>query len=119
VGHPLRPWVILFLVVLFVGSMQTFLNVAVWVYLSEIFPLHMRGFGMGFSVFMLWVTNGFLSLYFLSLVDAVGITGTFYLFAAVGLVALLFVWRFVPETRGRTLEELEEDVTTGAIYLQK
>jgi membrane protein implicated in regulation of membrane protease activity len=79
----------------------------------------MRGFGMGFSVFMLWVTNGFLSLYFLSLVDAVGITGTFYLFAAVGLVALLFVWRFVPETRGRTLEELEEDVTTGAIYLQK
>ncbi|QBE48998.1 sugar porter family MFS transporter [Leucobacter triazinivorans] len=117
VGHPLRPWVILFLVVLFVGSMQTFLNVAVWVYLSEIFPLHMRGFGMGFSVFMLWVTNGFLSLYFLSLVDAVGITGTFYLFAAVGLVALLFVWRFVPETRGRTLEELEEDVTTGAIYL--
>jgi MFS family permease len=117
VGNPARPWVILLLVVLFVGSMQTFLNVAVWVYLSEIFPLHMRGFGMGVAVFMLWVTNGFLSLYFLSLVDAVGITGTFYLFAGVGALALLFVWRFVPETRGRTLEELEEDVTTGAIYL--
>ncbi|MBL3699417.1 sugar porter family MFS transporter [Leucobacter luti] len=116
VGSPARPWVILLLVVVFVGSMQTFLNVAVWVYLSEIFPLHMRGFGMGVSVFMLWVTNGFLSLYFLSLVDAVGITGTFFLFAAVGALALFFVWRFVPETRGRTLEALEEDVTTGAIY---
>ncbi|WP_324012562.1 sugar porter family MFS transporter [Microbacterium sp. JZ37] len=116
VGNPLRPWVILFLVVAFVGSMQTFLNIAVWVYLSEIFPLHMRGVGMGISVFMLWVVNGVLSLYFLSLVEAVGITGTFFLFAAVGALALLFVLTQVPETRGRTLEALEEDVTTGAIY---
>ncbi|GAA4195282.1 sugar porter family MFS transporter [Microbacterium oryzae] len=115
-GNPLRPWVILFLVVAFVGSMQTFLNIAVWVYLSEIFPLHMRGVGMGISVFMLWIVNGFLSLYFLSLVEAVGITGTFFLFAAVGALALIFVITQVPETRGRTLESLEEDVTTGAIY---
>lgn len=119
VGNPIRPYVILVLVVIFVGSMQTFLNVAVWVYLSEIFPLHMRGFGMGLSVFMLWITNGFLSLYFLSLVEAVGITGTFFLFAVVGALALFFVWKWVPETRGRTLEALEEDVTTGAIYAQR
>lgn len=119
VGSPARPWVILLLVVVFVGSMQTFLNVAVWVYLSEIFPLHMRGFGMGVSVFMLWITNGFLSLYFLTLVDTVGITGTFFLFAGVGAIALFFMWKFVPETRGRTLEALEEDVTTGAIYTQR
>jgi sugar porter (SP) family MFS transporter len=116
-GSPIRPFVILFLVVAFVGSMQTFLNIAVWVYLSEVFPLHMRGFGIGVSVFVLWVTNGFLSLYFPSLVQATGITGTFFLFAVVGALALLFVITQVPETRGRTLEALEEDVTTGAIYL--
>lgn len=116
-GSPARPWVILLLVVVFVGSMQSFLNVAVWVYLSEIFPLHMRGFGMGVSVFVLWITNGFLSLFFLSLVDGVGINGTFLLFATVGALSLLFVWKVVPETRGRTLEQLEADVTTGAIYL--
>ncbi|MEX5294486.1 sugar porter family MFS transporter [Kocuria sp. CPCC 205268] len=115
-GNPLRPWVILALVVAFVGSMQTFLNVAVWVYLSEVFPLHMRGFGIGVSVFMLWVANGVLSLYFPSLVAAVGITGTFFLFAGVGVLALVFVYTQVPETRGRTLEALEEDVSTGAIY---
>jgi len=119
IGNPARPWVILLLVVIFVGSMQTFLNVAVWVYLSEIFPLHMRGFGMGVSVFVLWITNGFLSLYFLSLVQAVGINGTFLLFAVVGALALVFVWRFVPETRGHTLEKLEEAVTTGTIYVVK
>ncbi|WP_077488228.1 sugar porter family MFS transporter [Sinomonas mesophila] len=117
VGNPIRPFVILFLVVAFVGSMQTFLNIAVWVYLSEVFPLHMRGFGTGVSIFMLWIVNGFLSLYFPSLVQATGITGTFFLFAVVGALALLFVITQVPETRGRTLEALEEDVTTGAIYL--
>ncbi|MGC5224546.1 sugar porter family MFS transporter [Micromonospora sp. DT81.3] len=116
VGNPLRPYVILFLVVAFVGSMQTFLNIAVWVMLSEIFPLHMRGFGIGVAVFFLWITNAFLGLYFPTLVEAVGITGTFFLFAVVGLLSLIFVWRQVPETRGRTLEALEEDVSTGAIY---
>ncbi|MCJ8505924.1 sugar porter family MFS transporter [Kocuria flava] len=118
-GNPLRPFVILALVVAFVGSMQTFLNVAVWVYLSEVFPLHMRGFGIGVSIFALWVANGVLSLYFPSLVDAVGITGTFFLFAGVGVLALVFVATQVPETRGRTLEALEEDVSTGAIYQVK
>lgn len=117
VGNPVRPFVILFLVVAFVGSMQTFLNIAVWVYLSEIFPLHMRGFGIGVAVFALWVVNGFLSLYFPSMVAAMGITGTFFLFAVVGALALVFVITQVPESRGRTLEALEEDVTTGAIYL--
>ena len=116
-GNPLRPYVILFLVVAFVGSMQTFLNVAVWVTLSEIFPLKMRAFGMGVSVFMLWIANAFLGLYFPSLIAGVGITGSFFIFAGLGILSLIFVYTQVPETRGRTLEELEEDVTTGAIYL--
>jgi MFS transporter, SP family, major inositol transporter len=116
VGNALRPWVILVLVVAFVGSMQTFLNVAVWVTLSEIFPLKMRAFGMGTSVFVLWLANAFLGLYFPTLVSAIGITGCFFGFAAINLLALVFVRTQVPETRGRTLEELEEAVTTGAIF---
>ncbi|WP_323054650.1 MFS transporter [Arthrobacter sp. MI7-26] len=115
VGSPAQPFVILALVVVFVGSVQLFLNIAVWVYHSEVFPLHMRGIGI--SVFVLWVINGFLSLYFPSLVSAVGITGSFFLFAAINVVALIFAITQVPETRGRTLEALEEEVTTGAIYL--
>lgn len=116
VGSAARPWILLILVVAFVGSMQTFLNVATWVYLSEIFPVHMRGFGMGVSVFVLWMTNGFLSLYFLSLVEGVGINGTFLIFVVVGVFAIFFVARFVPESRGKTLEELEHAVTTGEIF---
>ncbi|HEY3572544.1 MAG TPA: sugar porter family MFS transporter [Arthrobacter sp.] len=117
VGNPARPFVILFLVVAFVGSMQTFLNIAVWVMLSEIFPLHIRGFAIGVSIFCLWIANAFLGLFFPTLVASVGITGTFFMFGVVGILALIFIYTQVPETRGRTLEALEEDVTTGAIYL--
>ncbi|MDQ0620178.1 sugar porter family MFS transporter [Arthrobacter globiformis] len=117
VGNAARPFVILFLVVAFVGSMQTFLNIAVWVMLSEIFPLHIRGFAIGVSIFCLWIANAFLGLFFPTLVASVGITGTFFMFGVVGILALIFIYTQVPETRGRTLEALEEDVTTGAIYL--
>ncbi|MET4098940.1 major inositol transporter-like SP family MFS transporter [Agrococcus sp. UYP10] len=118
-GDPLRPFVILALVVAFVGSMQTFLNVATWVYLSEIFPLRMRGLGIGVAVFAHWTANGVLALTFPSLIDAVGITGTFFLFAAVGAVALAFIATQVPETRGRTLEGLEADTLSGALFRRR
>jgi MFS transporter, SP family, major inositol transporter len=116
VGNPWRPYVLLVLVVAFVFSMQTFLNIAVWVWLAEIFPLHMRGLGIGVAVFFGWSTNAVLALFFPSLVEGIGITGVFFLFAVIGAIALIFVITQVPETRGRSLESLEEDVETGAIF---
>lgn len=111
-----RPYILLILIVAFVGSMQTFLNVATWVLLSEIFPLRIRALGMGISVFCLWVTNALLSLYFPTIIGTFGITGSFFGFAAVNALALVAMIRFLPETRGRTLEAVEEGVTTGAIF---
>ncbi|KGJ74458.1 hypothetical protein GY21_10455 [Cryobacterium roopkundense] len=61
-GNLVRPYTILFLVVAFVCAVQTFLNIAIGVYLSEVFPLHLRGFGIGVSIIALWVTNRVLSL---------------------------------------------------------
>lgn len=110
------PYILLILIVAFVGSMQTFLNVATWVLLSEIFPLRIRALGMGISVFCLWVTNALLSLYFPTIIGTFGITGSFFGFAAVNALALVAMIRFLPETRGRTLEAVEEGVTTGAIF---
>ncbi|GAA1424196.1 sugar porter family MFS transporter [Agrococcus citreus] len=115
-GDSARPFVILALVVAFVGSMQTFLNVAVWVYLSEIFPLRMRGLGIGIAVFAHWLANGALALSFPSLLGGLGITGTFFLFAGVGALALAFIATQVPETRGRSLEALEADIASGRVF---
>ena len=113
-----RPYIILVLVVLFVGSMQTFLNVATWVILSEIFPLHMRGLGIGIAVFFMWIANACLGLFFPTLEDALGLS-VFYLLAGFNLVAFLFVFKMLPETRGRTLESIEDGVLTGAIFTRK
>ena len=115
-GSTARPFVILVLIVCFVGSMQTFLNVATWVLLSEIFPLRMRAVGVGVSVFCMWTTNALLSWAFPSLIAGIGINGSFFSFAAVNAVAALVMWKFLPETRGRSLEAVEKDVTTGAIF---
>jgi major inositol transporter-like SP family MFS transporter len=115
-GNPARPWVILVLVVAFVGSMQTFLNIAVWVVLSEVFPTQIRALGMGIAVFCLWIATALVGLLFPSVVAATGITGTFFGFGVVGVLALLFIWRFVPETRGRTLEQVEEGVASGSLF---
>lgn len=113
-GHPARMWAVLILVVAFVLSMQTFLNIAVWVWLAEIFPLHMRGLGFGISAFFGWSMNGVLAFIMPSLL-AWSLGGTFALLAVVGVLGVLFIYRLVPETRGRSLEALEEDVTTGTI----
>jgi MFS transporter, SP family, major inositol transporter len=118
-GAPIRPYILLTLIIAFVFSMQSFLNIAVWVWLAEVFPLHMRGLGIGISVFFGWTTNGLLALFVPSLIAGIGISGTFFLFAAVCTLALAFVITAVPETRGITLEKLEEDVSTGAIYLAR
>jgi major inositol transporter-like SP family MFS transporter len=114
-GSPIRPYVILVLITAFVLSMQTFLNIAVWVWLAEIFPLQIRGLAIGIAVFFGWFINGLLALYVPSLLAALGM-GTFFLFAIIGVIMLGFLWHEVPETRGRSLESLEEQLLDGSIY---
>jgi major inositol transporter-like SP family MFS transporter len=88
---------------------QTFIGTLVWLLLSEIFPMTIRGFAMGIAVFVLWTVNAAISFVFPPLVEALGATPTFGLFALVNVGSILFVKKFAPETRGRTLEELEDD----------
>lgn len=114
-GNPIRPWVFLVLVALFVLSMQSFLNVAVWVWLAEIFPTAIRGLGIGIAVFFGWSVNGVLALFFPTLASMFGLK-IFFLFAVIGVIFLGFLWHEVPETRGRTLEAVEADLMSGEIF---
>jgi major inositol transporter-like SP family MFS transporter len=114
-GNSARPYVIAVLVTAFVLSMQSFLNVAVWVWLAEIFPLQIRGLAIGIAVFFGWFVNGVLALYVPTLLNMLGL-GTFFLFAVIGVIMLGFLWHEVPETRGRSLESLEETLLDGEIY---
>ncbi len=84
----------------------------VWLLLSEIFPTTVRGCAMGIAVFVLWTVNAAISFVFPPLVATVGSTVTFGIFALINLGSTIFVTRYAPETRGRTLEELEDDFRT-------
>ncbi|QTE31307.1 sugar porter family MFS transporter [Pengzhenrongella sicca] len=80
-----------------------------WVMLSEIFPMTMRGFGMGLAVFLMWIANAIISFSFPVLISTFGGTGTFGVFACINVGTALFTWKLVPETAHLTLEELEEE----------
>lgn len=103
-----KAYFILVFVVLFVFSMQGTIGPLVWLMLAEIFPLKIRSFAIGLCVFMLWIANAVVALGFPTVVSALGIAPTFFIFAGLGVLALLFIYTQVPETRGRSLEQLED-----------
>lgn len=107
--NTVKPYVIMILVIGFVFSMQALIGPLTWLLLSEIFPLKIRSFAMGVCVFMLSIANSIVAFGFPPTVDALGISSTFFLFAALGLAAIIFMGRMAPETRGRTLEQFEDD----------
>lgn len=106
-GNPARPWLLLVCILAFIFMMSASIGALAWVIFSEIFPLRARGRMLGLSVLVLWTTNAIVSGVFPSVVEAIGF-GTFWIFAGIGVIALAFIITSVPETRGRTLEQLEE-----------
>lgn len=79
----------------------------VWILCSEIFPLEGREVGMTITTMVNWTFAGLVMRYALSFMELYGHSSIFYLFSALCVLAILFVFKFVPETRGITLEELE------------
>ena len=84
-----------------------------WLLISEIFPLQVRGTAMSMATVANWAANFLVTLLFLGLVDVLGQSGTFWLFAAIGIIAFLFTLRLVPETKGLTLEQIEDHFKKG------
>ncbi len=111
-----QAFVVLTFMVLFVFCMQLALNIPVWVIIAEMFPLDIRGLGMGVSVLCLWVTNAVIAFLFPIIVEAIRIEGAFLVFVVLGLIAIAFLKVFLPETKGRSLEELEEDFAAGKFH---
>jgi sugar porter (SP) family MFS transporter len=94
---------------LYIASFAISLGPVFWLMISEIYPLNIRGKAMSVASLANWGSNFIVALTFLLLIDAFGQTGTFWLYGAIGLVAWVFVYFLVPETKGRTLEEIEAD----------
>ncbi|MFM9278894.1 sugar porter family MFS transporter [Paenibacillus jiagnxiensis] len=107
-GSPVLPYIVLGLTVTFLAFQQGAISPVTWLMLSEIFPLRLRGFGMGLTVFFLWMVNFVIGLLFPVLLGSFGLSATFYVFVVLGVLAILFVKHFLPETKGLSLEQLEQ-----------
>lgn len=106
-NSPYLPFIILSLTVMFLAFMQSCIGPILWLLLSEIIPLRVRGLGMGICVLFHWITNFVVGLTFPVLLSALGLQSTFLIFVIIGFVSLTFVKLFVPETKGKTLEQIE------------
>jgi SP family arabinose:H+ symporter-like MFS transporter len=103
-----NPILIFSSVLLYVAFFAVGLGPVLWVYISEIFPTRIRGQATSAAVAALWIACLVVTLTFLSIVDSLGISSAFLLYAAFSLITFFFVWKWVPETRGRSLEEIQE-----------
>lgn len=79
-----------------------------WVILSEIFPIKMRGLAMSVGTLAVWVAVYFVTQLFPILVEGIGQAYTFWIFFCVSVFAFGFVWKMIPETKEKTLEEIEQ-----------
>lgn len=98
------------LMALFIAFQQSAVSLTTWLLMSELVPLPVRGVGMGIAGLALWVANWAVAQFFLPLVDAITGSGAFAVFAVLGVLSLVFVRTFVPETTGRSLEEVGEEM---------
>jgi sugar porter (SP) family MFS transporter len=104
------PDLALIALIAYIASFAIGLGPVFWLMISEIFPLHLRSPAMATCTVANWAFNFLVSFTFLSLVGALGRAGTFLLYATVGVIALIFFATRVPETNGRSLEEIEQQL---------
>lgn len=92
----------------FVAFFNIGLGPVTWVYSAEIFPLKLRAQGASIGVAVNRLINAIVSISFLSINKAITIGGTFFMFAGMSALAWAFFFYFLPETKGRSLEEMED-----------
>lgn len=101
-------WLAVISMMVYVGSFAISLGPIFWLLISEIYPLKIRNSAEGLSAAFNWGSNLLVSLTFLTLLQMIGPTRTFWLYGLLAVAAWIFSYFRVPETKGRTLEEIEE-----------
>lgn len=99
-------WVLIGLI-MFVASFAISMGPVMWTLLSEIFPNKLRGLAISIMGFWNSIVSFSVATVFPAQLEFMGSSNTYFIYSIFGLLTLLFVWRFVPETKGKSLEELE------------
>jgi SP family galactose:H+ symporter-like MFS transporter len=105
-------WLAVISMMVYVASFAISLGPIFWLLISEIYPLKIRSSGEGLAAAFNWGSNLLVSLTFLTLLQMLGATRTFWLYGLFAIASWIFSYYKVPETKGRTLEEIEESWRT-------
>jgi SP family arabinose:H+ symporter-like MFS transporter len=101
------PWILL-LILLYIASFAFSFGPVCWVIIGEIFPTSVRGRAMSLATLSLWIANFFVGQLTPVMLDGLGPAGTFWLFALLCSPTLWLTWKLIPETKGKSLEEIEQ-----------
>ena len=116
-GTGLRGGLMLVLIIIYLVGYELGWGAVVWVMMSEVFPLRERAAGMGIASVVLWASTGIVTAVFPLISDenSLGIGGSMFLFAGINVVLFLVTKRLAPETKGRSLEQIELDLRSRMI----
>ena len=106
----LSPVLMLVFMMLYIVAFGVGLGPVFWVMLGELFPSDQRARGASAGATVNWLSNFLVSLLFLPLIEAVGQTWTFWLFAGICVLGVVFVAKWAPETRNRDADEVGADL---------
>uniref|UniRef100_A0A8C5U734 Solute carrier family 2, facilitated glucose transporter member 10 n=1 Tax=Malurus cyaneus samueli TaxID=2593467 RepID=A0A8C5U734_9PASS len=106
--HTALNWITLLSMMAFVSAFSIGFGPMTWLVLSEIYPAGIRGRAFAFCNSFNWAANLLISLSFLDLIDAIGFSWMFLLYGLMGVLAVIFIYLFVPETKGQSLEEIDQ-----------
>ena len=101
------PWLLIFILG-YMASFASSLGPIPWVLISEIYPTKTRGIAMSFCTLVLWIGVLFITQFTPMLLENIGGAFTFWIFLLNAIILVIFIWKRVPETKQRTLEEIEQ-----------
>jgi sugar porter (SP) family MFS transporter len=106
-------WLGLLTMFVYIACFSFSLGPIMWLMIAEIYPLQVRGIGASLATCVNWCSNLLVTATFLKMVQWVGAGGTFCIYMAFGILSLFFVYYLVPETKGTSLEDIEENLFAG------
>ena len=98
---------LLFIILLYIAFFASAMGPLVWVVMAEIFPIKVRGSAMGLATLVLWFADFIVTLTFPIISDKFHPSTAFWIYAAMCAADLVFMWFYLPETKGKSLEEIE------------
>ncbi|EIQ4140874.1 sugar porter family MFS transporter [Staphylococcus pseudintermedius] len=110
IGGNSAAWIILLCLTTFIIFFGVSWGPVLWVMLPELFPMRARGAATGIAALVLSIGSLLVAQFFPVLTDVLQVQQVFLIFAVIGIIAMIFVIKFLPETRGRSLEQIEQDL---------